>query len=439
MERGPGVTGCDGEQQQSAPKPNSRGGGGQFKLRAMDAGKRAEMISQLVAFLGCFLAELLRAINLSQLFPDGPEIVEDDESTLVQTGKNLALRDAGDESSLVQNFDPRVPFGSKLAQLQAHLNGFDETQCMQVVSHLHVMIRRLRQLAGTTTAKGQLQTLIPYLNGGRTPECEGMEGPGLGVALPASAAASSTDIVEVVNSSEGVVIPEYRVLNPDGNWVAASEEQAEEFRAHDLAVQRESQLQEEANRTAFEEFEARMAQRWDDWAVSSEMNKPSLPEPSKKRIRVTVCVGAACGRDLGETVIEGVVNHDDTAAVTFNVVETLLGTPSHTGPSSGHSFVSAQAAPQLADFDRAHLPGLAEHVVDFMLTVEGRHWLWQYSVDAVTSAEIEERFGAEIAEAFQLWVALKEDLDKTVRNVGAEPLLAVQRNHNASEAFYRNG
>ena len=48
-------------------------------------------------------------------------------------------------------------------------------------------------------------------------------------------------------------------------------------------------------------------------------------------------------------------------------------------------------------------------------------------------ATIEERFGNEIAEAFQLWMALREDLDKTVRNLGAEPL-EVENMPNQSDA-----
>ena len=436
-------------------------------LRDMEPARRTEMISQLVAFLGVFLAELLRAINLSQLPPDEAEIIDDDGTVLTQTRIERRGPEEGDQHSLVQKFDPRIPFGSKLAQLQAHLNGFDETQCMQVASHLHVMIKGLRRLAGDTSLKvtdrfqrlealvagyttrevdvplslqiwgeNQLQALVPYLNAGRTPESEDCRTAAeVPRTVPPSTAASSTDIVEVVNSSEVMMEPEYRVMDANGTWVAATAEQAAEFRAHDREVQRESRMQEEADRMAFEEFQAGMAQQWDDWALSSEMAR-SLPEPSRKRVRVTVSVGTASGQELGEAVIEGVIGHDQTATVSFNVAETMLeglganATMTPRGPAQ----LSAQAAPQLANFDRNHLPGLAEHVVVFMLSVEGRHWLWQYSVGAVSAAMIEARFGSEIAEAFQLWVALQEDLDKTVKNVGAEPLHVEHQQNSTSEA-----
>ena len=253
--------------------------------------------------------------------------------------------------------------------------------------------------------------------------------------MPSSTAASSTGIVEVVDSSEAVVEPDYRVMGANGTWVAATEEQAAEFRAHDREIQRENRLQEQADRMAYEEFQAGMAQQWDDWALSSEMAR-ALPEPSRKRVRVTIAVGTASGQELGEAVIEGVIENNQTATVSFSVAETMLGGlgANATVPPRGPSQLSAQAAPQLADFDRNHLPGLAEHVVVFMLSVEGRHWLWQYQVGAVSMAMIEARFGCEIAEAFQLWVALQEDLDKTVRNVGAEPLQIEQQHNTTSEA-----
>ena len=56
-------------------------------LRGMSQSRRTAMIAQVLPFLCAFLAELLRAINLSQLpAPDTAEIVEDDDEALLQTG-----------------------------------------------------------------------------------------------------------------------------------------------------------------------------------------------------------------------------------------------------------------------------------------------------------------------------------------------------------------
>ena len=55
-------------------------------LRSMEPRRRTDMIAQLLPFLGCFLAEILRAIHLAQLPPetDEPEYIEDDAPALMQ-------------------------------------------------------------------------------------------------------------------------------------------------------------------------------------------------------------------------------------------------------------------------------------------------------------------------------------------------------------------
>ena len=193
-------------------------------LRSMTPSRRTEMIAQILPFLGAFLAELLRAINLSQLPADeGPETIEDDDAVLLQLTNHLDQDVVADDTeddvnALTQKFNPVVPFGSKLCQLQGHLNSFDKTQCAQVACHLRMMTGRLRSLAGEMSPlvadrflrlealvatyfteevdvplslqvwTGQLKTLVPYLNGGRTPECP--EGVTAGSSDPNAASSS---------------------------------------------------------------------------------------------------------------------------------------------------------------------------------------------------------------------------------------------------------
>ena len=372
-----------------------------------------------------------------------------------------------DYVSMVQTFDPRIPFGSKLTQIQAQLNGLDTTQCAQAAWHLHVMTARTRRLAGTVNAQisdrflrlealvasyvteevevplslqvwseGQLRTLIPYLNGGRTPESDLTEGKeGKPRACLASTAASSTDAVEVVNSSEVAEEPEYRVKRSSaGEWEVATEEEAAMLRQHDREIMQEAAEQEEADKKAFQEYEANLAQRWDDWAIRSELDR-ERPLPSRKRIRVTVCVGSAGGQEIGTANIEGVLDHGQQPTVTFQVEETLLaGTEGTPSADRGPGFVSAQAAPQLATFHRDHVPGLSEDVANFMSSQEGRHFLWQFQAGAITAEEVDARFGTEVAEGFQLWVAVQDDVDEAVRHVGDVPALSGSEQGAGSEA-----
>ena len=54
--------------------------------------------------------------------------------------------------------------------------------------------------------------------------------------------------------------------------------------------------------------------------------------------------------------------------------------------------------------------------------MEGRHWLWQFSQNMVDIETIQARFGNDIADAFQMWVALQKDTEREIKNV-AEHLL----------------
>ena len=273
--------------------------------------------------------------------------------------------------------------------------------------------------------------LIPYLNGGRTPECEGTgtrdkEKPTATekehLATSTSGAASSTEMVHIDDSVEAMEPegPEYRVCRvPGGPWEAATPEEEAEFRAHDRAIESERLAQEEADRLAFSQHEASIAQKWDDWAVSSELERSAQP-PSRKKVRITICAGTGSGQQIGEACLEGVIDHDQQATVSFSVVETLLG-----GLATTLDAAAAQADPQMANFDRDHLPGLPETAQEFMSSLEGRHWLWQFQHGFVTLANVQDRYGAQIAEAFQLWVAMQTDAENEVKNAG-DVLLEVE-------------
>ena len=357
------------------------------------------------------------------------------------------MMEENEVTSYMQKFDPTIPFGSKLCQLQGHLNGFDKEQCAQVACHMRVMTQRLRTLAGVTSTlvsdrflrlealvatyyagetdvplslqiwtEGQLRTLVPYLNGGRTPESLGCRASdGLLNEYGSDTAAASTDLAHVIDTQdlEPSEVPEYRVRrSADGPWEPASEQEAAEFRAHDQAMEADRLAQEEADRMTFNQHEATMAQKWDDWAIASELNDTQQP-PSRKRVRITICAGTGSGQSIGEACIEGVIAHDQQATISFNVVESLVGGLGR--PTVGA--VNTHADPQLASYEKDHLPGLPEMVHDFLGSIEGRHWLWRLQEGTATADMLMQRFGQEIAEAAQLWLALQEDLDRDVRNL----------------------
>ena len=80
--------------------------------------------------------------------------------------------------------------------------------------------------------------------------------------------------------------------------------------------------------------------------------------------------------------------------------------------------VAAHASPQLAPFDPECLPGIGEAMIAFMQTQEARHWPWRFMEGLATESMIENRFSSEVAEVFSIWTAVRDDLDRLVRNCG---------------------
>ena len=215
-------------------------------IREMTAEHRTFMLSELIPFVAAFLSELLRAVatGIAQSEREVIEVPvdEDDESAMLQLPEQGCVEMGFEDTVLMQTrYDPAVPFGSRLSQLQAHLNGMNDGQSAQVAVHLQTMIGRLRQLAGDLLrqhrdrferlealvatyvdecestplslqvwGEHQLKALVPYLGGGagKTPETSDREERGSG------AASSTTDVVVVENSSGVAVedeVPEFRV------------------------------------------------------------------------------------------------------------------------------------------------------------------------------------------------------------------------------------
>ena len=235
-----------------------------------------------------------------------------------------------------------------------------------------------------------------------------------------SGAASSTDVV-VVNDSvrEDAEIPEYRVRRTeDGEWEPATTQEAAEFRAHDEAVAAEQELQAKRDTENYQMVEAAMQQRWDDWAMRSELDR-AQQLPSRKRIRVVLTVGSPSGTEIGGAEVVGTMDADQVPVVSFRVEETVLGgIEGGAGVEHGPLATAAHAAPQLANFDPECLPGLSQEMIDIMNTKEARHWLHLFSEELVTKEVVIERLGLEVSEVFEMWVAVQQDNNEAARNCG---------------------
>ena len=82
--------------------------------------------------------------------------------------------------------------------------------------------------------------------------------------------------------------------------------------------------QEQRDQEALARYEAGRAREWEDWAVRSEMDTPSVP---KKRVRLTLVIGSTSGQNIAEGVVEGTMLATEQPMVTMSLVEQPL--PDH--------------------------------------------------------------------------------------------------------------
>ena len=414
-------------------------------LQEMTEARRTQMIAQIVPFLAAFLAELLRAVNMG--CPVNVEEIEEDEGDecgLFQLGIASTVRPEADVLVLMQGAMAMGRFGGLLQQLQSLLEGQDSVQQQQAASHIAKLLVHLRQLAGDLSpqmadrfarldaliacfhegdvdvplamqlwAEGQLRRLTPLL-GGATP------------TMPAEACGS--DEVMTIEDS----LPEGEVMirrGPASAWEHATEEEKRELAAHEAQIKEDEDNQRKHDEYLFACQEAARAQDYEDWAVASELERP-CPPPSKKRVRVEVSVGSSSGLEVGHAVIEGNLPMDQTALVTFQVQETVLGGCALQGGDEETCGLEQESAPtpmprpdvqqaeDLEDIKVEELPELDASVRVVLMSDEARLWLRKLRRGDVSQQEVKNKFGDEVAEAMTMWLALQEDHERDVLNCG---------------------
>ena len=133
---------------------------------------------------------------------------------------------------------------------------------------------------------------------------------------------------------------------------------------------------------------------------------------------MVVSVGDAAGHQVGEAQVEGTMEAGQQPVVSFQVTETLLGTTEDPALEVGPAAVALHASPQLAEFDAECMPGIPDAMKAFMATREARYWLHQFMEGMATEDMISNRFGMAVLETFQMWIAIRDDVDMQVRNCG---------------------
>ena len=109
-----------------------------------------------------------------------------------------------------------------------------------------------------------------------------------------------------------------------------------------MAVREEAINQAKGDEDNYQQLEAALSQQWDDWAMRTELDRET-PLPSRKRVRVVMNVGDADGNQLGEAQVEGIVDAGRQPVISFQVVETLLGTLSNPSTEMGPTALAARS------------------------------------------------------------------------------------------------
>ena len=227
-------------------------------------------------------------------------------------------------------------------------------------------------------------------------------------------------------------LPEGEVMikrGPGAAWEHATEEEKKELEAHEAQVKEDEENQKKHDEYLLACQDAARAQDYEDWAVASELERP-CQQPSRKRIRVAVCVGSSAGLEVGHAIIEGNLPTDKQATVTFQVHETVLGGTDIEGgqgqePGQGqeaeHAPPRASAAHEAGDMEDINveeLPELDDNVRDTLQSAEARTWLRRLRRAEATPQDVKEKFGESVAEAMLMWISQQEDHERDVLNCG---------------------
>ena len=218
----------------------------------------------------------------------------------------------------------------------------------------------------------------------------------------ASSSGDAAGALDEDDESEGIL-----VRRAEGrDWEKPTPLEVQEILQHDAEVRAEAAQQEREDTKAFQRYQAGKLQDWEDWALTSEMN--SQPEPSRKRVRVVMVMGASNGNTVAEGVMEGIMAADAHPMVTMTMSQEMLGAAVDqmvTGPPTPDT-IPAQ------DHTTKEQGSRAEDMVDldrFMMTEHGNRWYMNWMSGQIDDSMVLARWGKEILELFAVTKTIQED------------------------------
>ena len=391
-------------------------------LQGLEVEDRARVTTSLLAFVGLFVAELLKVVN------------DAEHGERVELLQRRILLNGQDELSLVQTTRVVGPgtFAKLLVDLQANLEMKGKVVASSAARHLSRRLQSMQEGSGKRMAdrRDRLRALlVAYgneetgLEEGEAPEVDLIwnsicpfitEENDKTAETEQRASGSAAGVFDIHDERDGILVQR----RPGEDWKPATKQEANELLHHDRQVQEEEQAQARADAEAFTSLEAARARQWEDWALHSEMQAPTQ---TRKRVRATVVMGTQQGTTVQEIVMQGDVAATETVMLTFVVSESLI--------EEGRDQISAgtNATQEGAPPTPSTIPVTETQVerqllgaqtgrprdVDldgFMNTEEGREGFQQWTAGSINDDSVRERWGKDdVLELFQVMKTIEDD------------------------------
>ena len=387
-------------------------------LQDLDAESRARVTTSLLAFVGLFIAELMKVVNDAQ-YGDKVELLQvwvrrGDEEVLSLVQRNLAIGPGN--------------FAKLLTDLQNKLENKEKPEAASAAKKLAEKLRNM----GTGTSKraadrkDRLQALlVAYDQGDMVCEAKNMAefdaiwddmcpflvepsaGSADGAARSAGSAAGALDSDD---DREGILVRRA----PQEDWKPATKEEAEELRLHDKQVQEDADAQARADEESFQSLQASKARAWEDWAMFTELHNPGT---SRKRARAVVTLATRQGTTLDQRTLEGVVSPNEEVMVQVTIQEDYEGQNVQTmaeGDEEGAPSTPATVRISDTQVQRQLLATRMMHrqTVDldtFLNSKEGASLYQLWVEGGIREEDIGKRWGNDVVELFQVTRTIEED------------------------------
>ena len=384
-------------------------------LQGLDAEERAKVTTSLLAFVGLFIAELMKVVNDAQF---GERV------GLLQRWTYMEERE---EISFVQHGMVAGPgtFAKKLLELQAAMENNENKGKSEAAAVAQQLRLRLDALGPGTSRRtidrrDRLRALLVafHMEEASEGDMEKVEtAPTWESVCPfieeaASANGTTPGALDSDDEREGVLVQR----RPGEEWKPATHEEAEELRQHDRQQRQEAEEQARADDAAFSSLEAARAQAWEDWAMYSELRPASASSGARKRVRAVVTMATAQRNTVAKGIVEGDVMQTEEVMMMFVLKESLVEQGNH--GDAGDDQKAAPLTPStvlLPETQMEHHVMQAREAPDvdldsFMNSKEGAAVYQQWNQGELSDEKVSGYWGKDVLELFQVTKTIEDRL-----------------------------